>query len=422
MSRVILHCDCNNFFASVEASLNPAYRDVPFAVCGSVEDRRGIVLAKNYIAKSYGVKTAETVYSAKKKCPGLVIGPPHHELYAEFSKRVNAIYARYTDMIEPFGIDESWLDVTASRKLFGDGETIANRIREDVKREIGITVSVGVSFNKVFAKLGSDYKKPDAVTVISEENFRDIVFPLPVGDLLFIGARTEKELSLMGIRTIGALASCSPEILISKFGKAGAMLHKYANGLDDSPVTREDERADAKSIGSGLTFRHNLVGREECRIGIMHLSEDVAHRLRAKGMKCGTVQLTIKDEYLRSIQRQRPVTPETDIAKEITAVSMAILEDEWPEKKPVRMLTVTASNLFRSDMIASQIDMFGEDDEKARTKSKKKEETIDKIRQKFGNSSILNGSVIDTDIGIYSPPPHRSTDASYSNPQKDEDV
>ena len=407
MNRVILHCDCNNFFASVEASLNPAYRDVPFAVCGSVEDRRGIVLAKNYIAKSYGIKTAETVYSAKKKCPHLVIGPPHHELYSEYSRRVNAIYARYTDMIEPFGIDESWLDVTASKKLFGSGEEIANKIREDVKREIGITVSVGVSFNKIFAKLGSDYKKPDAVTVISEDNFREIVFPLPVGDLLFIGAKTERELRLMGIRTIGALAAASPEILISKFGKAGAMLHKYANGLDDSPVAHLGEHSDAKSVGSGLTFRHNLVGREECKIGIMHLSEDVARRLRAAGQKCGTVQLSIKDEYLRTIQRQRPASPETDIAKEITDIAMTILEDEWPEHKPVRMLTVTASNLVRREMLAAQIDMFGEDNEQIREKNKKKEETVDKIRQKFGNTSIINGSVIDSDLGIYAPKPRR---------------
>ena len=192
--RVILHCDCNSFFASVETVFHSEYRDVPMAVCGSTEERHGIVLAKNELAKKYGVKTAETVYSAKKKCPSLVIAPPHHELYSEFSERVNAIYAKYTDMIEPFGIDESWLDVTASRKLFGTGEEIAEMIRKDVKETIGITVSIGVSFNKVFAKLGSDYKKPDAITVISESNFKNIVYPLPVGDLLFIGKKTEQVL------------------------------------------------------------------------------------------------------------------------------------------------------------------------------------------------------------------------------------
>ena len=403
MNRVILHCDCNNFFASVEATLNPALRHVPMAVCGSEEDRHGIVLAKNELAKKYGIKTAETVYSAKKKCPNLVICEPHHGLYYEYSKRVNEIYSRYTDMVESFGIDESWLDVTASRKLFGDGETIANRIREEVKREIGITVSVGVSFNKIFAKLGSDYKKPDAVTVINEDNFRDIVYPLPVGDLLFIGAKTAAELSRMGIRTVGALAEASEELLVMRFGKAGSMMSKYARGLDDSPVARIGEHEDAKSVGSGLTFRHNLTTREECRIGIDHLSEDVARRLRASGMKCGTVQLTIKDEYLRTIQRRRTVKRETDISREIADTAFEILLDEWLEGKPIRMLTVTASNLVHAVNVTDQLDMFGSDDLVARDRNKKREETIDIIRQKFGSAAIMNGSIMSCDIGIHAP-------------------
>ena len=403
MNRVILHCDCNNFFASVETTLNPSLRDVPMAVCGSEEDRHGIVLAKNELAKRYGIKTAETVYSAKKKCPNLVIREPHHGLYYEYSKRVNAIYARYTDMVEPFGIDESWLDVTASRKLFGDGETIANRIREEVKREIGITISVGVSFNKIFAKLGSDYKKPDAVTVISEENFRDIVYSLPVGELLFIGSKTESELIKMGIRTVGALAEASEKLLVSRFGKSGSMMYKYARGLDDTPVARIGEHEDAKSVGSGLTFKHNLTTYDECRIGIDHLSDDVARRLRSMGMKCGTVQLTVKDEYLRTIQRRRPISPESDISREIADVAYDILCEQWQEGKPIRMLTVTASGLVHSEMVTEQLDMFGDNDVASRDRSKKREETIDIIRQKFGASAIMNGSIISTDIGIHAP-------------------
>lgn len=399
MGRVILHCDCNSFFASVEATLNPAYKDVPMAVCGSVEDRHGIVLAKNELAKKYGIKTAETVYSAKKKCPNLVIAKPHYSEYEKFSKRVNEIYLRYTDMVEPFGIDESWLDVTASRKLFGDGLAIAERIRADVKREIGITVSIGVSFNKVFAKLGSDYKKPDAITVIDEENFREIVYPLPVGDLLFVGRKTADALSHLGIRTIGELAAASEALLKNRFGKAGEMLHKYAGGLDDSPVC--SEREDAKSIGSGFTFRHDLVGREECRKGIDFLADDIGTKLRAGGMKCGTVQLTIKDEYLRSIQRQRPQNPPTDISREIADTAYKILLDEWSENKPVRMLTVTATGLTRADMVAEQITLFDDSISETREKSKKKEEAVDKIRQKFGDRSISHGSFIDSDLGIY---------------------
>ena len=411
MSRVILHCDCNSFFASVETALNPEYRGVPMAVCGSSEERRGIVLAKNELAKKYGVVTAETVYSAKKKCPGLVIARPHHDEYMKFSRRVNEIYARYTDMIEPFGIDESWLDVTASRKLFGTGEEIAERIRREVKEEIGITVSIGVSFNKVFAKLGSDYKKPDAVTVISEENFKDIVYPLPASDLLFVGAKTAEQLKLMGIHTIGALAEADVNSLKVRLGRAGEQLHRYAAGLDDSPVVTE--REDAKSVGSGFTFRHDLVGKEECRVGIDFLSDDIGRRLRAMGMKCGTVQLTIKDEYLRSVQRQRPQNPPSDISREIADTAYRILLDEWSEKKPIRMITVTASSLVRTEQACEQLDMFGESDSVNREKSRKREEAIDKIRQKHGAAAIIQGAAVNSDLGIYGsdehiPPPHNT--------------
>lgn len=398
--RVILHCDCNSFFASVETVLNPEYKNVPMAVCGSQEDRHGIVLAKNELAKKYNIKTAETVVSAKKKCPSLVIARPHHKEYVKYSRRVNEIYARYTDLIEPFGIDESWLDVTSSQKLFGTGYEIAERIREEVKREIGITVSIGVSFNKVFAKLGSDYKKPDAVTVIDKSNYKRIAFPLPVGDLLFVGKKTAEGLSLMGIRTIGELAECSMEILKMRFGKAGELLHKYACGLDDSPVVSESE--DAKSVGSGFTFRHDLHSKDEWRIGIEYLADDIATRLRRMNLKCSTVQLTIKDEYLRSVQRQRPQSPPSNLAREIADTAYKILLKEWSEQKPIRMLTVTGTNLVREDMVAEQIDFFSEGMDSAnREKSKKREETVDKIRQKFGDDAILNGAIIDTDIGIY---------------------
>ena len=397
--RVILHCDCNSFFASVETALNPEYRNVPMAVCGSEENRHGIVLAKNELAKKYGIVTAETVYSAKKKCPSLVIAKPHYSEYSRYSRMVNDIYARYTDIIEPFGIDESWLDVTASQKIFGSGMDIAERIRAEVKSEIGITVSIGVSFNKVFAKLGSDYKKPDAITEIDEENFKRIVYPLNVADLLFVGKKTAEALASFGIKTIGMLAATDESFLKARFGKAGEMLYKYANGLDDSPVTAE--REDAKSMGAGFTFRHNLVGKDECRVGIDFLSEEIGTRLRSSSMKCSTVQLTIKDEYLRSIQRQRTLSKPTDIASEIAATAYEILLDEWSDQKPVRMITVTAHNLVRSDLLAEQIDMFSAAFEEDRTKTKKREETVDKIRQKYGFDSIVSGALMNSDIGIY---------------------
>ncbi len=399
--RVILHCDCNSFFASVEIALNPALRSVPLAVCGSEENRHGIVLAKNELAKRYGIETAETVYSARKKCPGLVTVEPHYSAYSEYSRAANLIYARYTDMIEPFGIDESWLDVTASSR-FGTGEEIAEKIRCEIKEELGITVSIGVSFNKVFAKLGSDYKKPDAITVISRENFREIVYPLEVGSLLFVGRKSREQLHRMGVRTIGDLARTSPELLVARFGKSGRMLSDYARGLDESAVCSASD-SDAKSIGNGFTFKHDLVGREECRVGIDYLSEEIGAKLRRRGQKCSTVQLSIKDEFLKVIQRQAPQEPATDISSEIADTAYRLLLDNWSESKPVRMLTVTAMGLIAAECAGEQLDFFGGESEQKRKRDESRENAIDSIRSRFGNLSIIRASVIDNGIGISAP-------------------
>ncbi len=399
--RIILHCDCNSFFASVETVLNPEYKNVPMAVCGSVENRHGIVLAKNELAKKHGIVTAETVYSAKRKCPGLVIASPHYEKYQEYSKRVNAIYARYTDMIEPFGIDESWLDLTAST-LFGSGEEIAERIRCDVKRELGITVSIGVSFNKVFAKLGSDYKKPDAITVISRENFKSIAYPLPVTSLLFVGKKTAEQLRMLAINTIGDLAAASPDLLTVKLGKVGEMLSLYARGEDNDPVEASSKN-DAKSIGNGYTFRNDIVSREECRAAIAHLSEIIGTKLRERGLSCATVQLSIKDQYLRTIQRNAPQNPPSDIAEEIASTAYNILCREWNKDKPIRMITVTATNLVKGETLTEQLDFFGDTDsiDEKRKKRGKREVAVDEIRKKFGSDAIIRASVIDGNLGIY---------------------
>jgi DNA polymerase-4 len=317
----------------------------------------------------------------------------------KYSKRANEIYARYTDLIEPFGIDESWLDVNASGKLFGSGKEIAKRIRKEVKDELGITVSIGVSFNKVFAKLGSDYKKPDAVTVIGEDNFKDIVFPLPASDLLFVGKKTAAQLLSMGIRTIGELAKTSREMLVLRFGKMGEVLHKYSNGLDDAPVSAIHE--DAKSISNGFTFKHDLMGYEQSRIGIEYLSEEIGYKLRKNGQVCSTVSITVKDEYLRTVQRQKPQDPPTDISKEITQGACELLQETWSEDKPIRMLTVCAANLLKKERVKAQISFFEDNSEQQREKNEKKENAVDKIRQKYGGESILNGAVLESDIGIY---------------------
>lgn len=400
MDRVILHCDCNSFFASVETVLNPAFRNVPMAVCGSESDRHGIVLAKNELAKAYGIQTAETVYSAKKKCPSLITAPPHHREYFEFSRRINNIYKEYTDLVEPFGIDESWLDVTASTKLFGNGMQIAETIRRRIKEEIGITVSIGVSFNKVFAKLGSDYKKPDAITEISTNNFKSIVYPLPVSDLLFVGKKTATELYKIGVNTIGDLAAVDLEVLLNKFGKMGMMLYEYSRGLDATPVVSSEYREGAKSISNGFTFKHDLVSREECRIGIQYLCEEIGYKLRANSLKCTTVALTIKDVYLKSVQRQKQLQKLSDIGDEIANELFSILCGVWPNKKPIRMITATVTGLISSNS-ATQLDMFCEEDSSAREKSLNKEKAIDKLRQKFGPSAIIRASLVDNSIGDF---------------------
>ena len=305
MDRIILHCDCNCFYASCELLSHPDLRQLPVAVCGDPTERHGIILAKNEPAKRCGVKTAETIWKAKQKCPGLILLPPHHRLYAEYSKKINAVYGEYTDLVEPFGIDESWLDVTNSLHLFGgDARALADTLRGRIKREFGLTISVGVSFNKVFAKLGSDYKKPDAVTEFTRENFEELVWPLPAADLLFVGKSPQEALRKYGIYTIGDAAKADRKLLKRLFGKAGEQLSMYANGEDRSPVRRVNEHEEFKSSGNSTTAVHDLKDDGEIRAELYMLSESVAQRLREKGL-CGyNVQLSVRKytgEAIRSI-------------------------------------------------------------------------------------------------------------------------
>ncbi len=396
MDRVILHCDCNGFFASVECALNPELKDVPMAVGGDQEARHGIILAKNELAKKYNIQTAETIYSAKKKCPNLVIVPPRHGLYEEYSQRVNAIYAEYTDLVEKFGIDESWLDVTGSQKLFGSGKEIADTLRKRVREEIGITISVGVSFNKVFAKLGSDYKKPDATTVISRENFKEIVYPLSVKDLLFVGKRTAETLSKMRINTIGDLANANEETLCKALGKQGETIYRYARGEDDSPVDPH-VNDEVKSVGNGMTFRRDLYGERDIFCGITHLSESIAARMRRKGVKCTVVQVTIKNPDLVSIQRQEKLDHPTNLAKEIAQKAMELVRRNWNMSSPIRMLTVTGGGIVCEDG-QCQLSFFEETVQDP--KQEKLEKALDSIRSKYGKDAVQNANIINNDLGI----------------------
>ena len=267
MDRVILHCDMNGFYASVELLDRPDLVNKPMAVCGNPESRHGIILAKNEIAKGFGVVTAETIWQARRKCPDLQLVAPHHDKYKAYSRKINQVYLQYTNMVEPFSIDESWLDVTASQQLFGSGVEIADQIRERIKAELGLTLSVGVSYNKIFAKMGSEYKKPDATTEITRQNYRDLLWPMDVGEMFFVGSATAEKLRSMGIYTIGDLARAKPPALEALLGKHGWMLHKYANGMDEEPVALYDQREQVKSVGNGITFKRNLQGLDDIITG-----------------------------------------------------------------------------------------------------------------------------------------------------------
>ncbi len=395
--RVVLHSDLNAFFASVETVLNPALRNVPMAVCGEPEKRHGIILAKNELAKRRGVATAETIYQAQKKCPNLVLVRPHHDLYMRYSREVNAIYREYTDLVEPFGIDESWLDVTGSQKLFGSGEDIANTLRARIRRETGLTVSVGVSFNKTIAKLGSDLKKPDAVTVIDRAHFREIVWPLPVSALLYVGKSAMQVFRDLRINTIGALAESSPELLAYKLGKLGTQLHAYANGEDDEPVRSAYEKREVKSVGNGMTFSHDLYGMEEILVGLDAVCDLAAARMRAKGVKCTGVQLAIKDENFVTNQRQKQLSLPTNLARELREASAELLRETWNPRLGIRSLTVTGIGLV-PEGTAEQIGFF--DDPTENRRADRRERAVDGIRRKFGKGAIQSGGVLASDIGI----------------------
>ena len=412
--RVIFHCDLNSFYASVELLDRPELRHRPVAVCGDPNSRHGIILAKNEPAKAFGVKTAETIWQARKKCPELVLLPAHHDLYRAYSKKVNAVYERFTDLVEPFGIDESWLDVTGTLHLFGgDPRALADRLREELRRRFGLTISVGVSFNKVFAKLGSDYKKPDATTVIHRDNFREIVWPLPVGDLLYVGRAAAETLRQLGIGTIGQLAAFDRERLFQVLGKMGAQLHDYACGLDRSPVTPAGQHEPPKSVGNGYTFPQNLQGRDQLRAGIAQLSDQVAARLRKCGMKCKGVSLSIRDPAFRDIGRQLRLDPPTDLAREIAGAAMSLAEGCWNMDQPVRALTVTAIYLIPADEAGAQLDLFDRDGSAKRERLERLEGTLDQIRARYGAGAISPASTPRDPKGErHAPPPggHRTYD------------
>lgn len=392
MERTILHCDCNSFFASVECVYRPELWQVPMAVCGDPENRHGIVLAKNELAKRYGIVTAETVWQAKRKCPELVMVQPHYDRYEDFYQRINAIYCEYTDRVEPFSIDESWLDVTGSRLLFGDGKTIADTLRRRVKEELGLTISVGVSFNKTLAKMGSDYRKPDATTVFSKDNYQDILYPMPVSNLIFAGRSATETLARMGIKTIGELARADRACVVSALGKLGGQLHDYANGYDPTPVRLFTDKREIKSCGNGTTFPQDLETAEQLHNGLLYLVEPVAARLRSHGLQCKTVHVTVKLPSLKTVSHQRTLSHPTAVTSELYEGALVALHECWKEGTPVRSLTVTATKLSEGEE-PQQLDLFESNEEK-HERLAALDTAVDALRDRFGKEAVKRLAIL----------------------------
>ena len=401
MERRILHADFNGFYASVACLLDPALRGRPVAVAGDPAARHGIILAKNETAKRFGVKTGEAIWQARRKCPALVTVKPDFPAYQRFSRLGREIYAEYSDRVEAFGLDENWIDVTAITNDFADARRIADEIRLRVRDELGITVSIGVAPNKVFAKLGSDMKKPDAVTLITPQNYREKVWPLPASDLLYIGRATAEKLRRMGVDTIGELAAMPASLLRSHFGKVGLMLHDFANGRDSVPVERMDAQREAKSIGNGVTTPRDLTCEQDVYLTITMLCESVAARLRANGQRARTVHLSVRDAGLFSFTRQAKLEKPSNLTMELATLAMALFRANYHWQTPVRSLSVGTSELIGPNTPA-QLSLFS--DEAARDRLARAEAAVDDIRRRFGYHSIGRAIFLtDTDIGGLNP-------------------
>ena len=385
MDRVILHSDCNSFYASVECLHRPEIRDKPVAVGGDAEQRHGILLAKNQIAKRYGIATGEALWQARRKCPELVIVPPNYPLYLRFSEMARKIYLQYSDRVEPFGLDECWVDVSAPGRTEKDGERIAQEIRERIKFELGITVSIGVSYNKIFAKLGSDYKKPDAVTVIGRNNYKEIAWPLPAGDLLYVGHATKRKLESRGIHTIGELARMPEEYLRGWFGKWGEMLFCFANGLDRSPVAAYTDTVPVKSIGNSTTTLRDLTCDRDVKIVLYVLADSVARRLRKHGFRGRTVCISVRDNQLFGFVRQHTLGGYTDITSEITEAGLALFRREYRWQRPIRSVGISITDLC-TDTVPIQTTLACS--EQDRIRRERLDRTVDRLKNRFGSFAV----------------------------------
>jgi len=390
MERTILHSDLNSFYASVECLYNPSLRGKPVSVCGSVENRHGIVLASTPEAKKFGIKTGDAVWQAQQKCKELVIVEPHMDRYIRHSKATREIYSDYSPCVEPYGLDENWIDLTGTDHLFGSGAIAADEIRKKIFKELGVTVSIGVSFNKSMAKLGSDMRKPDFTNIISKDNFKEVVWPLPASDLLFVGRATTKKLWDMGISTIGQLANTSPDFIKRRLGKNGIGVWQYANGIDDDPVSVTGYKREIKSVGNSTTAPRDLITPDEIRVTTMILAESVAERMREKNFKCQVVQVYIRYSNLMSFERQVKLPFPSCTAQRIGNTATNLILDNWTDTMPLRSIGVRACNLLSSEY--PQLSLLPE--VQLEQKQEDLEVAMQDIRRRFGHFAVQRGIMI----------------------------
>ncbi len=392
MKRAILHCDLNNFYASVACHDHPELRGNAVAVCGDPNERHGIVLAKNMEAKLCGVKTGEAIWQAKEKCPNLIIVPPNFPRYTYFSEKARNIYMRYSDLVEPFGPDEAWIDVTGSSLIFGNAGDIAEDIRKAIRRELGLTVSIGVSFNKVFAKLGSDLKKPDAISFITTENFKDVVWPLPVNSIIGIGPSTEAKLNSIGIYSLGQLAAASDERLQRLLGKVGPQLKLYAKGGDTSRVAPQNYVRIPKSIGRSTTTPYDLKTKNDVWSIMLMLSEKVAEELRKYGLSAGGVGLHLRTNELKVNELQAPLLRPCTLGIDLAKAGMELFSKNYNFLRPLRSLGIRAINLNPQSIGAEQLFLF--QDAKEHLRLQTIEHQMDLLRSRFGDNAIRRGRIL----------------------------
>ena len=401
MDPAILHSDLNNFYASVECLHRPELRGLPVAVGGDPLLRHGIVLAKNTLAKAAGVRTGEALWQARAKCPGLVTLPPNYPLYLRVARKVRGIYADYTDRVEPFGLDEAWLDISGPDVTPERSLSMADLIRERIHEELGVTASVGVSYNKIFAKLGSDMKKPNATTEVRRDNYRETAWRLPVENLLYVGPSTTRKLRRIGILTIGDLAGLSPGFLRSLLGKWGEVLHMFANGEDVSPVAHQGEEALAKSVGNSTTTPRDLATEEDVRTVVYVLAESVAARMREQGLLCSTVQIYVRDNELGAFERQGRLHRPTRLASELADAAMGLFRGNYDWTRPIRSLGVRGCDLCTADL---GIQLSFLEDEDRRLKLERLEYAVDDIRRRFGHDSVQRAMLLcDRPLGGINP-------------------